>query len=1120
MLHLVQSNKMEVLEAHLVAIIEQNASSNSDLSNILTADTILVQSPGMAQWLKICLAESLGIAANFEFPLPSSYIWSYYSKYVDDLPQVSAYSKGNMAWKILAILPNLISRPEFAEIKQYLDNDTGLKSYQLSQKIADVFDQYLMYRPEWVLAWEQGQDLLPDAKVELHPWQPLLWRELVAKTKALGESSHHRANLHETLLSFLDAETSQPKASQKPLYVFGISALPQQQLDILKRIGRYREVYIFWCNPSQHYWGDMVDEKYRAKAKLKQQNENLPEQFLESGNPLLTSWGKLGRDYQEMLLNIEVEQHDLFVEVPAKSMLQNLQNEVFDLTMRRSNAPLSAEELLTNGVEFPKIEINTDDDSIQFHRCHSKVRELEVLHDFLLQQFNADANLKPGDVIVMMPDVASYAPYISGVFGSVDASLYIPFAISDRNAAQESKIIKSFVSLISLHQSRLTLSELLSVLEVPAIQQKFEITDKEFEVIRYWLIDVGVRWGWDSEDKSRWNIPEQSQNTLLFGLTRLLAGYALNNDSLLNGKDSLISPYVEIEGQQALALGKLYSFCEKLNQTLRYCQQTANLQDKVDAGLQLIESFYLVDENEQVYINQLRQTLEQIALHQHQYSEDIGQDVFVNEVTQNLDDKGVGQRFLAGSVNFCTLMPMRSIPFSRVCLLGLNDTDYPRKSMPIGFDLMLNSNTKRGDRSRRFDDRYLFLEAILSARQQLYISYLGYNIRDNSECIPSILVSELLDYCHQTYCLEGDLEKAPEVTRNQISAHLLHSHGLQPFSPRYFSESFLNLRSFQAKWLNVLKTHESKQQESGSEFYDVSLASPFESIVDTDNFELDRLLAFLLNPAKGLFQQRWKTSLQLFHEEIIDDEPFSLNALDRYKLGEQLLDEYISGAQSREKSQLNQSDFTENLRAQGALPYGVIGETSLENMLAHTDALFEAIEEYVIGNTKSKQEIQLNIDGINLVGWVDNIYNGDLILVRSGDIRAKDKFTLWVNWLCLCAQRDCSNHRSRFLGTKKPYALQALSQQDAMQQLTALMVYCEQGLSAPLHFYIETAYIWVTSGDRKKTQDKFVGNDFSRGEGSEPNIARLCPDLNRVFEQFDEVSHSILGSMIAHEVKP
>jgi exodeoxyribonuclease V gamma subunit len=414
MLHLVQSNKMESLAAVLIAWLQQN----QGIEDIFVPDSILVQSPGMAQWLKIEIGEALGVAANLDFPLPSSFIWQLYRQHISDLPEQSAFTKDNMTWKLMGILPASLKQPEFATIEQYLSDDTPLKLYQLCQKIADIYDQYLVYRPEWILAWEQGDNTLDDTDVSQQPWQPILWRQLVACAAQLQESPFHRANLHQALLSKLAGEAS--SSQSKPLFVFGLSAMPVQQLEILKALAEHREVIIFWFNPSQHYWGDIVDTKTLLKSQLKQpdkESEGLPgmDDYLLVGNPLLASWGKLGRDYQDMLLNLDIEQHDFFIEHEPANILEHIHHEVLELTCRGASEPLSPDELLSNGIEYPKIAIASDDKSVQVHACHSKVRELEVLHDQLLHLFAANPGWHPGDVIVMMPDVASYAPVIDGV---------------------------------------------------------------------------------------------------------------------------------------------------------------------------------------------------------------------------------------------------------------------------------------------------------------------------------------------------------------------------------------------------------------------------------------------------------------------------------------------------------------------------------------------------------------------------------------------------------------------------------------------------------------------------------------------------------------------------------
>jgi exodeoxyribonuclease V gamma subunit len=965
MLYLVQSNKMECLADSLISCLQASAGKKGQGVSIFDADQILVQSPGMSQWLKIQIAEKVGIAANIDFPLPSSFIWQLYQQHIQGLPEQSAFTKPNMTWKLMTILPTMLQQPEFAAIEQYLKDSQPLKLYQLAGKIADVYDQYLVYRPDWIIHWEAGHHDLPDTTdssiCESHPWQPILWRALVTNSKELGESPFHRANLHHTLLEALHGSVNQQTdvETEKPLMVFGISAMPMQHLEVLSALSETRDVLIFWFNPSQHYWGDIVDKKTQAKAQLKaidnkktDDSELAGVEFLDIGNPLLSSWGKLGRDYQDMLLGFELQQQDYFVDIQPECLLQHIQSDVNHLQFRATADTLDANELLSNGKDYPKVEITDSDRSLQIHACHSKVRELEILHDQLLKRFNDNPDWHPGDVIVMMPDVAAYAPFIEGVFGAVDNKHSIPYAISDRNVGQVSPLLSSFLQLMKLHQSRLTLSEVLSLLEVPAIQRKFAIDPQEFELIQHWLTDAGVRWGWNDDDKQRWDLPAEKQNTWVFGLQRLLAGYAMASSNLYQGEQDLISAYADIEGQQAVALGKCYQFTSALLKVLAFCQQSQknqensqeknqetaqNIQQKVEQALELLAELYEADETEQADMLILRETLEKMLVHRYQHTQKVDQDIFVSELQQNIQENGVGQRFLAGYINFCTLMPMRSIPFKMVCLLGMNDSDYPRQSVPMGFDLMRLAPAKRGDRSRRLDDRYLFLEALLSAREQLYFSYQGFSQKDNSPSAPSILLSELMEYCQQGFCLSGELGLNVEDTEKNLLAHLTTKHKLQPFDQAYFtvtsdatsevvseviSEVISEATSEVVSDVNkdvrvdaevkikdevrvaevqtqkrpeICLSFNQKQHAIAEQLQHPSRALIFnanrlaESLEQPAQLELEAMIQFFQNPAKAFFMQRWQTRFYPLGQQSSDEEPFSFDGLNKYQLNQRMI---------------------------------------------------------------------------------------------------------------------------------------------------------------------------------------------------------------------------------------
>lgn len=1074
MLQLVQSNSMQVL---LERLLEQLSVPSEQ--PLLTPQSILVQSPGMAQWLQIRIAEAFGIAANYDFPLPSSYIWRCYQRLIPDLPEQSAFNKGAISWKLMNLLPQFIASDDvdFQPLRDYLADDGAdrLKRYQLCLKIADLYDQYLVYRPDWILAWEQGEDQLPDTDIRGQNWQPKLWRALVARSAACGESPYHRANLQQALLDL----AQQPAIAGETIIVFGISALPRQQLEVMQALAQHNQVIIYWLNPSEHYWGDVVDNKTRSRALVEDSEQA---DYLDVGNPLLSAWGKMGRDFLDMLIDLQPQQLDDFYCPEPRSMLAHIQQEIMQLTHRGSMEPLSPNELLSNGQAYPKIALCNQDNSLRLMLCHSKVRELEVLHDQLLHRFKQDPSLEPSDVIVMVPNIADYAAVIDGVFGSVPGDLYIPYAISDQTTDQAS-ILSHFCRLMGLHRSRLTLAEILDLLQAPAVLRKFELNEDEFNRIAHWLQDAGVRWGLSGADKQRWQVPQEGQNSLLFGLRRLLSGYAMAADGLWLAHSLDIAPYADIEGQNAEALGKFYLFVEQLQACVDFCQSLMSVELKIKQAEAWTQRFYQPDDQESSLLNILREKLVEIQQRAAGYTDDMSQAILLQEIQQALEEKGVGQGFLAGKVNFCTLMPMRSIPFKQVCVLGLNDGDYPRQSTSTGFDLIANGRSRKGDRSRRLDDRYLFLEAILSAREQLYLSYVARSQKDNSPKPPSILVQELLVYCQQVFCLQGQRGLQVEQSEHNVIQHLSCEQHLLPFDANYFNSQIPLELSFQGKWAQVLEARNQPWQAK-------PLAT--ESVVNMGlaplQIGLDDWLAFFINPAKAYFIRHWQLTLPRQQNDLLDDEPFALDALDNYQLNQRWL--------NRQFDANDHGDFARVLRAEGKLPYGLPGEQQWQQQEDKMQPLLAELSER-LNKPQWRAEIDLALPELRVIGWQNKLYDKELVMWRPGDLSGKDRLHLWLPWLCLCASKQLSGklERAVFVARDITLNLKLVPQNEAMEYLQQFALAWRQGQESALHFYPKTAWKWVTTDDFNKCMDEFNGIYKRIGEGAEPHIARLCPEL-------------------------
>jgi exodeoxyribonuclease V gamma subunit len=1079
-----QSNQIELLAHQLCGIIKQPQNDNP-----FAKEVVLVQSPGMSQWLKIYLAQQLGVMANVDFPLPSSFIWSLYKLLINDLPAESAFNKAELSWKLYCILPNLLDDEGFVPLKNYLaDDKNGLMLFQLSEKIADVYDQYLMYRPDWICAWEAMEDEIVDGDCQQHPWQPKLWRALKNHTLSLGQSKYHRANMHDLLLELLP-EAFEEKRHEvynhlpQRLFIFGISALPNQQLHVFEQLSHHIDIHLMLFNPCAHYWGDIVDEKQLAKVHARFSSKtNLgvaDENYMTVGNPLLASWGKLGRDYLEQLLEISADQIDYFVEPEPTTLLSRIQVDVFNLSFRDQMEPLTPAESLS---DLGKQAIKANDNSLMFHSCHSPLREVEVLYDQLLELLAQDASLTPKDVIVMMPNVALYSPYIDAVFAGSDNNR-MPYAISDKGFVLENPILNSFLQLMKLPDSRFSASELLDLISVPATILAMGLVEEDIDLIRHWINQVGIRWGIDSEHKQSLDLPNDELNSWRFGLNRLLMGYAIGNERLVND----ILPFKQVEGQNAETLGKLVYFIDILIDYRKRLALEVPIEDKIETVSQLIEVFYQPSQDEEQAINRIRQELLKFAVHQQNKNctQPISQKVFAYYIFQVFNENSVGQRFLAGQVNFCTLMPMRCIPFRVICLLGMNDADYPRFVAPVGFDLMAAGKSRKGDRSRRLDDRYLLLEAMLSARDKLYISYVGHSMQDNSEKIPSVLVTELKEYCEQAFTFENDRA-------------LVTQHPLQPFNPEYFDPQSA-LHSFQPHWYRYINQSDATEDSQ-------NVVQQIEDVgQDNKPIEVDELLKFLLHPVKYFFNQTLQLYFSALTEIEQDDETFALDALTRYQLLESLT-----------KTKLAQTglDSYSQISAGGSLPHRDVGKITFGKLDQQADGFVAALNETTL-TPLPPVEVNMMFGDIQLLGWVKHLTNNGLLFYRPAKITAKDRLIAWVYHVVLSATG--SPVKTRHIGLSEDLAYVSLSMIDAKSIVAGWIGLYLQGLKQPLPFFVKSSEKYCQTSQIKEVAKIFNGSSFNQipGEGDDLYIQRVYKDVNALPELFNVLAESIFKPLFA-----
>ncbi len=1062
---MIHGNRMESLRELVVQWLK--AHPLAPLEN----EVFLVQSNGMAQWLKLALAadDGVGIAAAMQMQLPSRFIWRIYRTVLgaEAVPQDSPFDKPLLRWRLLRLLPGLLDSPEFAPLRRFLADDEDLrKRDQLAEQLADLLDQYQVYRADWLARWAGGEDVMVSGDGRVSPlpedqrWQPALWRGILADMSE-AERDNSRAMLHQRVVDRLQGEGA-PSGLPRRLVVFGISTLPQQMIEVLAALAPHCQILLCVQNPCQHFWGDIIEQKDLLRAQLARARHGRkpglaaeldPAAQHAQVNPLLAAWGKQGRDYIGMLYGFDQPEGyrgqfdtiDLFEDPGAGSdgrLLHRLQGGIFHLD------PLPT----------PPQAVDPGDDSVSFTLAHSRQREVEILQDQLLARFAADPALTPTDIIVMMPDVSQYAPHIEAVFGQLgpDDARYLPFTIADRPQRGQQVLVLALEHLLGLGNTRFAVSELLDLLAVPALRARFGIEESQLPLLQRWVEQAGIRWGLDAHQRATLALPaDLDQNTWAFGLRRMLLGYAVGQGEAWSG----IEPFEEIGGLDAALVGGLSLLLARLERLWQALGKLHTPTRWVAIVRDLTRDLFLPqDEEETVILARLEEALAQwlSACEQGHALDPLPLTVVKEVCLTPFGEAGVSQRFLAGKINFCTLMPMRAIPFKQVCLLGLNDEDYPRSRPAMDFDLLqatgmadgegrpIPNPYRPGDRSRREDDRYLFLEALLAARERISFSYIGRNARDNAERPPSVLLGQLMDHLRAGYCLP------PEADGLDLVEHLTTIHPLQPFSRAYFEESAKTLHTYAREWYYA---HQAVPGEVSDAEQPLAPWQPQAPI------QLADLAALLRDPCKLLLGRRLGIRFEAQAVTAEDQEPFALDGLAGFRIRDELMALLGEVGEATERQTTLDARLS-RMAGRGILPMGAFAELATENLVQPTLAAYERVMALQAAWREVEDlECYHKQGALVLEDWLGGLWQTESgfgrVHCRPQKIEGKQglkqpmqALELYLGHLAGCAQGLALT--SYLAGADALFAFKPLAPAEARARLDTLMAHYLEAMATPL----------------------------------------------------------------------
>ncbi len=950
-------------------------------------EVVSVPTRGIERWLAQQTAARLGICANVEFPPPRRLLGDAVAVAAGIDPERDPWLPERMVWPLLEVVDACLGEPWLAELTAHLARPE--RRFGAVRHLADLYDRYALQRPERVLAWARG---------EQEHWQAELWRRLAAAIGIPGPAER-RARACERL-------RAEPGAVELPerLSLFGLTRLPAGHLEVLRALAVHRDVHLFVLHPSPALWAKVAGSP-PVLRRAEDQTVGL------ARNRLLASWGHDARELGLVLAAAgEAVDHHHPAPPPGETLLARLQADI-----RADRAPAG--------------DFAGADSSVVVHACHGRARQVEVLRDAILHLLADDPTLEPRDVIVMCPDIEAYAPLIAATFGAADEDLPPGLAppdlrvrLADRSLRQTNPVLGVVARLLDLAGERLTASQVLDLADREPVRRRFRLDDDDLARLEDWVAASGIRWGLDAEHRAPFKV-DLLAGTWRAGLDRLLVGVTMTEDeqrlfARVLPLDDVDSGAIDLAGRFAELLARLRAAVDALSAAQTVAEWARALRAAADA-------LTLTAPREAWQRAELQRLLDDVAGEAGEHATPLSLTELRALLAERLQGRPTRANFRTGHLTICTLVPMRSVPHRVVCLLGLDDGAFPRRSPRDGDDLTL-ADPHVGDRDVRTEDRQLLLDALLAARERLLITYAGKDERTNLDKPPAVPVGELLDTIERT---------APGV---DVVVH----HPLQPFDPRNFQA--IEPWSFDPVTLAGARALSAPRVAPGP-FLPAPLA-PFD-----EPLELEDLVRFVSHPVRAFLRRRLQISLADYSEEVQDALAVELDGLQRWGVGQRLLDARLDGV---DVATARRAEI-----ARGALPPGQLGAPVVHGLLPTVEAIAASVPP---GPASESVDVRVTLAGGRvLTGTVPGVRGTVLTAASFSRVAPKHRLVAWVRLLALTAARPDSGYSAQTIGrgsdgvlVKRLPALDALA---AREQLAALLELFDLGMREPPPLYCATS---------------------------------------------------------------
>lgn len=734
---------------------------------LLAPQTVVAAHPGMRQWLAGALSARRGpggIVANLDILLPSGFLDRLAGQVLGQgATSPVAWRREHLRWRLFTLLETSDDPTLRAALE---GDDSGRRRFPLADRLARIYSQYMAYRPDWLRDWARGRPGFDQAG-----FHPALWRAL-RQAVGLPHRGERLAELEQAL-----AGGRPDIGAREPLHVFGLSHLAPAELRVLHALAAHRPVVFYVPDPCREFWGGLRTERARLlELAADPHSRRAEDTLLGQAHPLLAAWGRLGQHFM-----LQVQALDAAVDMRHYRDELDHDREPADLLERLQESLRRLDPALLATDPRPPAARRADA-SLRVHACHTRLRELEALRDALLQARRDDPTLLPGDIVVMAPDIRAYLPLLPAVFGAPgDPSVPLPYHLADVPTGRAQPLLAAFRQLLGFVVSRGTAPELLDLLAQPDIARRLGLDEDGLMRLEQALAGARAAWGLDPAARAALGVPAIEEHTLSWAMDRLVASHVHGEDdaaSVLQVGDERIAPVTGVAGAGAMlgALDHALSQIAQLRAEAARPRPASAWALRLESLLDALFQPDPADDGARDALDTLRAALRALATEPAEAGLDPPLDFAIVRawVEERLSAVPERQRFLAGGMTVCGMVPQRAIPFEFVAVLGLNEGDYPRQDPDAGLDPIRREGLRRlGDRDTRSDDRYLFLETVMAARRHLHLSWLGFDARDGSPRNPAAPLAELM-------------AALPPAAETGTTPPWRVDHPLQPFDAAYF----------------------------------------------------------------------------------------------------------------------------------------------------------------------------------------------------------------------------------------------------------------------------------------------------------------------------------------------